>query len=222
MSSPIESRSYHLDVEPSRPPTEARDGAPSGRVVYGHAAVYSSLSDDLGGFEELIRPGAFTEALRGNPDVTALFNHDPNYLLGRTTSGTLKLADDSKGLAVKLTLSNASIARDVAIAMDRGDLCSMSFAFTVDVDVWRKLPSGAVIREIVKCGRLFDVSIVTSPAYPAATASIRGLEPARTIPPRSMEDFRRQLAAVPSIPPAAGWRTALLRRQLQLAEAQAA
>ena len=216
--SSIETRAFHLALEPLRPPAEARDGTPGGRVVVGHAAVYESLSEDLGGFSELIRPGAFTDVLRDpHLDVTALFNHDPNYLLGRTTSGTLKLAEDSKGLAVRLALSDATYARDISTAMDRGDLCSMSFAFTVGVDVWRKA-AGTTIREIVKFARLFDVSVVTTPAYPAAAATIRALAPARVLDARSLEDMRKQLAATAPMPPPVGWRHELLRRRMQLAQ----
>ena len=114
-------------------------GAP---VVTGYAAVFSSLSQDLGGFREQIMPGAFTTSLANQPDVRALFNHDPNLVLGRTKAGTLELAEDGTGLQWSATLPDTTVARDLAISVERGDIDQCSFGFYCLEDDWSMDSSG--------------------------------------------------------------------------------
>ena len=145
-----------------------------GARIVGHAAVFNSLSEDLGGFRELIAPGAFAEAI-GRDDVRALFNHDSNIVLGRSTSGTLKLSEDTRGLLSEIHLPDTQQARDLATLMKRGDITQMSFAFAVrkeDQD-WKKNGDGPWERTIRKVARLYDVSPVTYPAYPQTDAAVR-------------------------------------------------
>ncbi len=149
-------------------------------TLRGHAAVFSSLSDDLGGFRELIAPGAFRAALRSNPDVRLLLNHDPNYVLGRTASGTLELREDGTGLHVFARVDrNISWVEDLRSSMQRGDIDQMSFAFTVDDegDTWSVTDDGQAIRTIQPDGvrDLFDVSVVTYPAYEHTNADMRSV-----------------------------------------------
>src|SRR5258705_12398593 len=98
-------------------------------VVKGYAATYGTLSKDLGGFRERIAPGAFRRILSTSPDVVMTFNHDLNTVLGRTTAGTLRLHEDSRGLAFECDLPNTSAGRDVFESIQRGDLHACSFAF---------------------------------------------------------------------------------------------
>jgi len=137
-------------------------------VVIGHAAVFNSLSEDLGGFREKIQPGAFDEVL--DNDVRAYFNHDPNYLLGRTSAGTLRLSVDNEGLRYELDVPNTSAGRDLKENMRLGNITQSSFAFTIgkDGDSWERSENGADIRVINKVNRLYDVSPVSLPAYPSA------------------------------------------------------
>src|SRR5580704_19345656 len=76
---------------------EIRAKADGSKVITGYAAMFNSLSSDLGGFVEVIRAGAFSKCLASNPDVRCLFNHS-DVVLGRTTAGTLRLTEDEVGL----------------------------------------------------------------------------------------------------------------------------
>ena len=134
-------------------------------IVTGHAAIFGQLSEDLGGFKEKIKVGAFDGVLKN--DVRAFFNHDPNFLLARTTSGTLKLAVDKMGLSYSFEVPDTTAGRDLVISMERGDITQSSFAFMVEKDSWSE-QDGQEIRTIEKVGRLFDVSPVSIPAYPQA------------------------------------------------------
>ena len=137
-------------------------------VVIGHAAVFNSLSEDLGGFKERIEPGAFDDVL--DNDVRAYFNHDPNFLLGRVSAGTLRLGVDEKGLRYELDIPNTSVGRDLKENMKLGNITQSSFAFTLGKggDSWERSEDGADIRVIHKVDRLYDVSPVSLPAYPSA------------------------------------------------------
>ena len=133
--------------------------------VVGHASVYNTMSEDLGGFREIIAPGAFDDVLEN--DVRALINHDGNLILARTTSGTLALSTDEKGLRYEFEMPETSYGKDLAVSMKRGDITQSSFAFTVADDSW-DTRDGMDVRTINKVKRLFDVSPVTYPAYPDA------------------------------------------------------
>jgi HK97 family phage prohead protease len=149
------------------------DGEADSPRIVGHAAVFNSLSESLGGFREKIAPGAFAKTLGG--DVRALFNHDPNHVLGRTRAKTLRLAEDSKGLAVEIDPPDTEQARAVVEALRRGDVSQMSFGFRTVHDSWENLPNGDVIRTLHEV-ELFDVSPVTFPAYAQTDAAVRSLE----------------------------------------------
>lgn len=155
----MEKRYFNIDTR-----TEKReDGTTS---ITGHASVFNHLSEDLGGFREKIAPGAFSDVL--DNDVRALVNHDPNLLLARTTSGTLRLAETEDGLQYSFDVPNTTYGNDLVISMERGDLTASSFAFTVQSDTWETNDDGDDIRTINKVKRLYDVSPVTYPAYPDA------------------------------------------------------
>jgi len=164
---------------------EKREGkAP--RLV-GHAAVFNSLSENLGGFREQISPGAFAEAIEKD-DVRALFNHDSNFVLGRNLSGTLRMSEDTRGLAIEIDLPDTQTIRDlVAAPIERGDVSQMSFGFSVRPggQDWAKDEEGQVVRTLKKL-RLFDVSPVTFPAYrqtDIAVREMRAWETSLIVPP---------------------------------------
>lgn len=144
-------------------------------MIVGHAAVFNLLSDNLGGFREKILPGAFTKAIQED-DVRALFNHNPDHVLGRNKSGTLRLMEDKTGLRVEIDPPDTQVGRDLQVSMSRGDINQMSFGFRVmpgDAE-WSEDAAGLAIRTIKKAS-LFDVSPVTYPAYPQTDCALRDL-----------------------------------------------
>lgn len=147
-----------------------------GTCIEGHAAVFDSWSETLGGifpFKEKVRKGAFAESI-GRDDIRALFNHDPNYVLGRNRAGTLELVEDDVGLRVRITPPDTSWARDIITSIRRGDISQMSIGFVVEDDEWSS-KDGIDTRELKKV-RLFDVSPVTFPAYTATDVGVRAMQ----------------------------------------------
>jgi len=152
---------------------------PDGKTVTGYAAVFNSLSEEMWGFRERIDPKAFDGA--DMTDTRALFNHDPNMLLARTSSGTLKLQVDEKGLRYSFDLPDTTAGRDLGELLRRGDVTQSSFGFTISNDEWEEEydESGELIqatRVITGIHRLYDVSPVTYPAYPDTSVAVRSLE----------------------------------------------
>ncbi|MCX7208179.1 MAG: HK97 family phage prohead protease [Proteobacteria bacterium] len=144
-------------------------------TIRGYAAVFNKLSFNLGGFREQIAPGAFDGVM--NDDVRALFNHDPNFVLGRLCSGTLRLGQDATGLWYEVDLPDTQVAEDLAESIGRGDVTQSSFAFSVSYDgqSWDEDDEVGTVRTIVKISRLYDVSPVTYPAYPDSTIAKRSM-----------------------------------------------
>ena len=144
-------------------------------AIEGYASVFDSWSEELGGnspFRERVVKGAFEETIQRD-DIRALFNHDPNYVLGRNVAGTLTLEEDDKGLKVRIVPPNTQWAKDLLISIKRGDITQMSFGFTVILDRW-SYEDNIDVREILKV-KLFDVSPVTFPAYTQTECGIRSL-----------------------------------------------
>jgi HK97 family phage prohead protease len=159
-----------MDVEYRAFPAGIQMG--DGARIIGYAAVFNTYSEPLGSFREIIRPGAFRNALEA--DVRALWNHDPNYVLGRTKNGTLTLAEDEKGLAVEIRPPDTQWARDVMESIRRGDVDQMSFSFRSVRERWLTDRDGQQVRELLEV-ELFDVSPVTFPAYQETTVQVRAL-----------------------------------------------
>lgn len=141
----------------------------------GLAAVFGKPSQDLGGFVEYIDRRAFDGVLANSPDVVAVWNHNENDLLGRTSSGTLRLWTTDEGLHYELDAPDTTLGRDLRALAARGDVTGSSFAFTVDEDAWEKR-DGIKVRRVLSIGRLFDVSLVSTPAYPDASVALRSLQ----------------------------------------------
>ena len=166
----LETRLLDLTTEPIE--IRAAEGDNPARLI-GYAAVFHSLSADLGGFKERVIPGAFKAALSNGQDIRALVDHDPYKILGRTSAGTLRLAEDAKGLRVEIDLPDTSYARDLMESVKRRDIRGMSFGF-------RTLPNGdrftkegnLVVRELTNLD-LREVTATSLPAYGATSLSLR-------------------------------------------------
>lgn len=165
------------------PAVEIRDGADGKPVLEGHAAVFNRPSEDLGGFIEQIAPGAFARALREKSDVRALVDHDPSRILGRTKAGTLALVEDAEGLRAEIRPPQTTAGRDVVESVRRGDLDGMSFAFRTLKDSW-DYAAEPPLRTLLDVD-LYDVSVVTYPAYPDTSVALR-----------SLNDYRARAAAL--------------------------
>lgn len=153
--------------------TEIRGNANGSWTLVGHAAVFDSRSEPLGGFTEVIQRGAFRKVLKQDGlDVRALFNHDANLVLGRTVNGTLKLTEDPTGLRYEVDVADTSYGRDLRVLLERGDVTQSSFAFRVakDGQVWDDQEDGTLLRTITNFSSLVDVSPVTTPAYQSTSA----------------------------------------------------
>lgn len=153
-------------------------------TISGYAAVFNKLSEDLGGFREKIEPGAFKGAIKSS-DARALFNHNPDYVLGRQSNKTLRLKEDDKGLFMEVDPPGTQLIRDLVITpIERGDIREQSFGFIVESDKWEGLDdtnsrSKEPLRTILKVSELFDVSPVTYAAYHDTKVAVRSLELAK-------------------------------------------
>ena len=150
----------------------------AGRKLEGYAAVFGA-SARIGTFSESIRSGAFLQTLQSNPDILALVDHDPTRLLARTASGTLKLAEDTRGLHFELAVPDTQLGHDVLALAERRDLGGMSFGFRVKDEAWptsdqRELRAVDLVE--ISGGQAF-------PAYAdtrlAASSGLVGLTPAQ-------------------------------------------
>lgn len=147
--------------------------------IVGYAARFNDITEIGGMFREKILPGAFRDSIAAC-DVRALFNHDPNRVLGRTANGTLVLAEDEFGLRYEITPPDTQDARDVMALLERGDVSGSSFSFALESgdSEWDDDPEMPT-RTIKRVAALFDVGPVTYPAYPTTTAGARSAEEVR-------------------------------------------
>ena len=142
----------------------------------GHAAVFGQRtwigSRDYG-FWEQVDVAAFNKTIGDGADVRMLINHDPNLLLARSTAGTLKLTIDERGLVADADMAPTTYAADLAVLLERGDVTQMSFAF--EPVAWRSevAEDGKPLITLTEV-RLWDVSVVTYPAYEQTDAGLRG------------------------------------------------
>lgn len=151
------------------------------RVLRGHAAVFNSPSVEMWGVTEYVERGAFTKTIQ-EFDQRALKNHDTNMVLGRRSAGTLRLYEDEKGLAVEIDIPDTSYGRDLIVSAQRGDIKEMSFGFDAIRQRWEHEDNGEerTAKRYLQELRLFEVSPVTFPAYPASSFSVRSLDELRT------------------------------------------
>lgn len=171
---------------------ESADGK---KVIRGHAAVFDSWSQDLGGFRERIAPGAFADTIARGDEILATFNHKREMVLGATFNGSLSLAEDATGLAVRIALPDTQIGRDAYALVDGGYVRGWSFAFPTpgrEDQEWRRGPAGGPDERILKRLTLKDVCLATDPAYLAASDA--------HVSRRSYEEFIEECKPEPGYP----------------------
>lgn len=147
------------------------NGGDGSSVITGYASVFNTVAD-IGWFREQVAPGAFADTIAQGDDVRALIDHDQSRILGRSKAGTLRLSEDSKGLKVEIDLPDTQVARDLVVSMERGDVNQMSIGFYSEVEEWDETDPDNPLRTIKKA-RLFDVSVVTFPAFEQTEAQVR-------------------------------------------------
>jgi HK97 family phage prohead protease len=173
-----------------------KDNEPS--KIGGHAAKFDMLSEDLGGFRERIAPGCFAKTIQSD-DIRALWNHDSNIVMGRNKAGTLRLWEDSAGLAYEVDAPQNQFIRDMVLSpIERGDVSQCSFGFYTLQDKFTKV-DGEWIRTLLEV-ELFDVSPVTFPAYNSTDVAVR-----------SLADAIKSVST-----PDESWRISHLRKRLDL------
>lgn len=154
-------------------PVEIREEDTGEIRVSGYAAVFGEETNIGGMFAEVIQRGAFKDAV-GRDDVVFLINHE-GLPLARTRSGTLILREDDHGLYMEAALDASDPdVRSIIPKMKRGDLDKMSFAFIPTRQSWdekSKMP-----KRTIEEAELFDVSIVTTPAYSGTEIGLRSLD----------------------------------------------
>lgn len=155
--------------------------------LFGYAAVWDSPSEPLP-WTEYVKRGAFTKTINDGADVRLLIDHE-GVPLARTRSGSLRLWEDDKGLAMETELdeTNPDAARLIS-ALRRGDISQMSFAFRTVKDSWNEQRTVRELREV----QLFDVSVVTFPAYEATVAELRSRNEVANIRTSETLDLRRR------------------------------
>ena len=149
------------------------DAAPK---IEGMAATFGTVAD-IGQFREVIQKGAFTRTLADpTQEIVCLFNHNEDVILGRKSAGTLTLEQTDRGLRFSCSVPETSAARDVYTNLKLGNIRECSFGFGIDDpdtdESWQKESDGTMLRTL-KNVRLFDVSVVTFPAYSNTSASAR-------------------------------------------------
>lgn len=166
------------------------EAAISGNSLSGYAHVFGFLADlPKQKHYEAMGPHAFERSLAANKDVVATWEHDPKLLMGTTRAGTLKVGTDAKGLTFDIPdLPDTSYVRDLRVLHERGDLRFCSFGFVPGEESWGRAPDGRKLRTHTSVERLFDVSLVSLPAFEGTEAQLRAM----TFEPRNT-DLRTQI-----------------------------
>lgn len=146
-------------------------------TLRGLAIPYNKMSEDMG-FREVIADGACKRALSKNPDLLALYEHDYSNLLGRSSNNTLRTFETEQGLEVEIDLPQTSLGKDLEILIGNRTLSKMSFGFSTghESTEWSATDSGEDLRTINHIDTLYEVSIVSNPAYEDTAVAKRSLE----------------------------------------------
>lgn len=141
-----------------------------GKKIIGRPIVYNSRSENLGGFVEIISPGAFGDSVNG--DIRALVEHDYKMLIGRTQSNTMRIKEDREGLLVEIDPPNTRTAEELLESIERRDITGMSFGFTVnDQGAEWNFDEDPALRTVTSAV-LHEITITSMPAYRATNVQV--------------------------------------------------
>jgi HK97 family phage prohead protease len=189
----------------------------------GYAAVFNQFSSDLGGFKEIILPGAFRSVL--DDPVHFYLGHNPDFTLAYNRAGSLRLWEDKKGLAIEATPYQAQWISDLIEGIRTKNVTQMSFAFKIGMageDDWDELPNGEIVRTIVKIGFLYDVTCTPTGAYSGTEIHVIDGDERSTknwkLAARERELELAALSLGPDKRTKPNWKAGARKRELQMAK----
>jgi HK97 family phage prohead protease len=164
----------------------------TGPVIAGYFAVFNNPTELWPGCIEQIAPGAFTSSLNG--DVRALIDHDTRLVIGRTVAGTLTLREDDAGLYGEIKINeHDSDAMNLYARVQRGDVSQCSFGFDIVAEDYVVSPDGQTCTWTIREVKLYEVSVVTFPAYDATSVSARDADSAASLKSTRLERRKKEL-----------------------------
>lgn len=164
----------------------------TGPVIAGYFAVFNSPTEIFPGCIEQIAPGAFTSSI--GSDIRALIDHDTRLVLGRTLSGTLTLREDDTGLYGEIRINeHDSDAMNLYARVQRGDVSQCSFGFDINAEDYFVGPDGQTCTWTIRNVTLYEVSVVTFPAYDATSVEARTVSDADTLKATRLERRKKDL-----------------------------
>ena len=164
----------------------------AGPVIAGYFAVFNTPTELWAGCIEQIAPGAFSSSLGG--DVRALIDHDTRLVIGRTTAGTLTLREDATGLYGEIKINeHDSDAMNLYARVQRGDVSQCSFGFDIIAEDYVASPDGQTCTWTVRDSVLYEVSVVTFPAYGATSVSARNSDGVASLKSSRLERRKKEL-----------------------------
>lgn len=170
-------RRYYKNTE-----IEVRDsGAGDTRTISGYGIVFNSESrtlrtSDGQKFVEIIKPES-VDGLLDSDEIRAYFNHDKNIVLARNKR-TMTLTKDEIGVRYEFVPPNSPNGQNITEAILRGDVDTSSFAFTVadGGEQISRRSDGMIVRTITKMGGIYDMSPVSTEAYPTTSVGVRSID----------------------------------------------
>ena len=164
----------------------------TGPVIACYFAVFNTPTELWPGCIEQIAPGAFASSM--NLDVRALINHETRLVLGRTVAGTLTLQEDETGLYGEVKINeHDSDAMNLYARVQRGDVSQCSFGFDIVAEDYVVSPDGQTCTWTIREVKLYEVSVVTFPAYDATSVSARDADSAASLKSTRLERRKKEL-----------------------------
>ena len=165
------------------------------RIISGYFAVFNDLYQVWDGAYEAIAPGAFKDALKG--DIRALYNHNDDVILGRTSAYTLTLKEDHEGLYGEIIINESDAqAMNVYARVQRRDVTGASIGFVIEEEEQTTRPDGTALWTIIKINPLIEVSICPFPASESTHIEARGKQleaMKRKVDSKRLMERKRQL-----------------------------